>query len=1059
MGIRTQHITAQSRKQLNLQVLHMNELMYDALMLGRNREVAKEEYLVARGEKEPARFRICEKVIEFSDVVGDVSAVIPLELTVPGYLEIEAISRDRIIILGKKIITSDDFTEGRYDFPFRISSFGCHVGKNFARITFRTPACSENVDIIINNKVAAGADTETGEKYCRIVKSYLDLRLGRISQKQWQEESEDIIGTVNGSGPHELFMMLYRAQVLLSVGRSEEARGILEFVSEQIRKLPPHLGEIRCYYLYVQTLTEPSDEKTRKAAQKIREVYEREPSWRLLWMLFYTSSEYDGRPLLKYEAISEEFRRRHCSSPVMFYEALECIRADHSLIRDLSDFELQVLLFALKNDALTLDMAIRLSDIIMDMDESWIKRRNIPMAVKLLQGAYDSLDSNTVLKSLIKLLIAGGCRDRASHSYYKKAIEAFLELPGLYEYYIFTSDAEWNTDPGTLPEDVLRHFEEGCAELAQPDYDWRRYYYALLVTFKRQYFEYYKKALPEMTAFARENIFAGNSDESLALIYRDMFETGRVTSDLCRFLFEILCIRRIRVENSLIKGILVFHKELFEYQEEFFENGSAFVKVYSPDHLYLFKDAAGNLYKNIDFTETEPLARNEFLDVAIKSASITRNMLVGDTFELLKAERDPVEILTYMFDTMGTGRIRRTYEEKILREMIAIVAKEADADEVGEKLFGFLKLDLDPDTKGKLIEVMINKKLYQRAYEEIEKNGIAGIGPKPAADLAHVLAQLSDYADDDIVTRLCVMAFMKGENDPVVLRYLIKNYDGRMDVMLKVHTRARLEEIQDSEVLKRIAECALREENFSGQSRSAFEQYYKEGGDHDLIVRYLSAMAEKYLSSSGRECSECFSYIETELKNETGFADTVLIAFLLYMRKKNVISAATKKIIENMLREFSGRGIMLEEFKEYRKFFTLPGALSNTVIVEVFAPSAGNDPDGPLTKDSFTAKSPLITYEISGRSGRVKGSEHMREIFEGCYVKYFTLFCGENVRYKVEGRDSGYVEYSDLEITDDNSRYANIDNLIKLADSHDYKALAKAAEDYYIKSRIIEKLF
>jgi hypothetical protein len=83
----------------------------------------------------------------------------------------------------------------------------------------------------------------------------------------------------------------------------------------------------------------------------------------------------------------------------------------------------------------------------------------------------------------------------------------------------------------------------------------------------------------------------------------------------------------------------------------------------------------------------------------------------------------------------------------------------------------------------------------------------------------------------------------------------------------------------------------------------------------------------------------------------------------------------------------------------------------------------------------------------------------MKEIFEGCYVKYFTLFFGESVSFKIDGGPETVVTYHDLNIVHDGSRFALMDNMIKLIHSGDEEALEKAAKEYLIRDMLVDKLF
>ena len=80
-------------------------------------------------------------------------------------------------------------------------------------------------------------------------------------------------------------------------------------------------------------------------------------------------------------------------------------------------------------------------------------------------------------------------------------------------------------------------------------------------------------------------------------------------------------------------------------------------------------------------------------------------------------------------------------------------------------------------------------------------------------------------------------------------------------------------------------------------------------------------------------------------------------------------------------------------------------------------------------------------------------------IVDGFFAKYITLFYGEMVTYSVDGAEPVTVRYEDLDIVHDESRYSNIDNLIRLEREGNTEELNLLARDYFVKSELIDRLF
>ena len=89
----------------------------------------------------------------------------------------------------------------------------------------------------------------------------------------------------------------------------------------------------------------------------------------------------------------------------------------------------------------------------------------------------------------------------------------------------------------------------------------------------------------------------------------------------------------------------------------------------------------------------------------------------------------------------------------------------------------------------------------------------------------------------------------------------------------------------------------------------------------------------------------------------------------------------------------------------------------------------------------------------------VHKEEQMTEIFEGCFAKYITLFYGERVEYSFEGEMGTVVSYYDLNIVDDESRYSELNNIIRMKETGNMLALNLAAKEYFVKDKLMERLF
>ena len=1031
----------------------MGDLLYSTLMLGRNKKIAFEEYQSSKGSKEPAAFAVMEKQIELKDVVGDTEGVIHLTLTTPGYLEIEAYCSDQFVTFEKKVVTSDDFAAGSMDFKFRIVSRRLHNGKNYARITFVTSNQKECAELIVDNRIRVFSGRTGSQKlFNALVKDYLKLRMGRISQEEWQMSALSKLEHIDGSDAEDLYLMLYKAHICITSGMDMEAKYLIEFVAEQLHKLSEPNDELSSYFCYIKGLYELTPDSIKRAAALVKRFYEKKPSWKILWMLFYLDSSYEEDPEGKLSLIEEEFFEGGCTSPVMYFEALELFRADAERIATANEFEIQVLYFGARYDYLNLEICGQLTKIILELGDYGLKDRNTGLMLKILKKAYSRFPSVDMLKAICKLLIFRQDRSAEAHGYYHKAVTGFIEIPELYNYYIFSIDQS-RYEP--LPEPIIKYYIENESLL----FDYKAYFYANIIKNRLKYPELYRKAIPVITAFAKEELLKGVTNESTAIIYKDILENNRVIPEMRGSLFQIISTRKITTENKRMKSVMVFHKELSTFQEVPLIKGEAIVKVYSPDARILFKDDAGNLYINIEYKSKELVEYGEYIDLCIKDVPINKYMFIGDSLPLLREYKDPVEILDFMLETFGNGQLRSTYEQEILREMISFFRRHSKDEDVYDKLLEFLKFDLDSPTRGKIVEVMIERAMFKEALEEIREGGAEGISRESLDKLAHVCAELATEPDE-LLTDICRDSFTESGFDPAIFSYLQKYYDSDINVLIEMYRAAIVYGIPYINICEKIIRAAVRDKEFPDIIGKIFAEYYKDGEDAELKKEYLSVQADRYVYDGYRKDLSFFDFMGQELLKETKFPVSAVVGYLLYMRERDDVSPRVLKMIQANIKDLCGRGIMLEEFKDYRKKFDLPASLENALIVSTlhFSEDEGRELK-PLTRESLTSGIPIIKYDLTSDGKNYHCEEAMKEIFPGCFTKYFTLFFGEKLTCSIEEGSSVTVDYSDLHTVKDESRYSKLDEIIKLKAAGERELLKKKAKEYYIRDRIIDKLF
>ena len=1043
----------------------MTDLIYDALMLGRNKNIAGEEYLCAAGKKPGAFFAAKEDSLYFSDIENDMTGIIHLVMKEKGYAEIEIYCIDRFIETGSRVITTDEFEEDEANVIFCIKADRLHAGRNFARITFRTPQCSCSVDIVIQNGVISGRSYHTERaKLAQLCDTYLDLRIGSLFQTEWQERSLEIIGDINGSSPIDLCLLLYKANILIADEKYQEADYLIEFAAAQIPKLPNKNWDLTSYFYYISSLYEMDDAVTEDVLEHVRKIYKNHPSWRILWILFYMDRELASSPERIFELAEQEFAYRGCCSPVMYFEAYDALRSKPDIMNRLSGFIIRVLEFASKKDCLDTDLAIGFAELIWQETDSLPAERELYACIRILRSSYERSDSKLILKALCKLLIHGDIRDKKYHIYYLRAIEAFIETEKIYNYFIYSSD---KSTPVRLPKAVAEYLSGREGVLGDDEV----YYLACLIKQKNEYRNYYERALARMRSIATANADAGMTDRYFEVIYRELMDNGMLPPEAWQRMPEILHTVEISTDNEMLVSALAFHKEFNDYQESELEDGHALLRIFSNDALILFKDHAGNLYHNISYSSRAFTDKDRYMRLCIQYSPVSRYMLIDDGARMLLSSDRLTEVISFLKNNIGKGEFRSSYEQQLLADLTVQLAKRRDCEGLHKEIYSFCDMDLRSDICAKIIELMIDDGSMELAFEKIKEKGFRYISDEHierltknvienacSQDERQAVSESDADENDDMLCDLACHTFMHSPFDEKIFYYLTEHYDKDIDVLLKMYGDAKEKNIFCISLNKKIIKDIIDQNICPLRSEEIFEEYYECGTDEELKHAFMTYAAAKYLFDNDN-FGHIFETIEKEINKGTLFDAHVQVAYLLYKRNAKDMDSRTLKRLEDMLKKLVRCGIIIEEFKDYGKFFRLPTALENAHIAQLISDEYEGDMQGRVTSKNIYGAAPQIEYEILHDGSIIASSkEAMHRVARGCYTRIFTLFPGEKLIYRINGGEKNEREYTQKECGRDGSRYCDIDNIIKLAQKERFD-LPEAAARYYIKNKLVDSIF
>ncbi len=1017
----------------------MDSILKDALLLGQNKNIAEEEYLVAIHKKEPAVFEIAEKSVTLENITIDTYKSLKIELTTPGYIEFEATCQDEFVQLDKNLFSTEEFVNGSFALQFKIIESKLHAGRNFTFIKIRTSTQEIEIPVEVNIQVKVlYGETNAKSLFIKLEKIYLEYRLANISQTDWIEQSIESLEGVGGLELDSMFLMLYKAQLCIHSQNYQEAANILMYLAEQIPRLPEQNMDLICYFNYVRLIYEDITEEKEALLENIKGIYSEKKSWRILWIMLQLDKRYTKNPENLIEDIENEYYNG-CHSPIMYVEAIRVLRQHPEYVFELNDFELQVLNYGVKNDFINAPLTERLAEIVLSLKSKDLGLRDLKIIARILKFGFDNFQTRNIIKALCLVLIALEDKSQSNAKYFEVAISEFLDdIPELFTYYIYTINQD---EYKPIPKRLMEYFTENIESLE----GYYSYFFANIIVNKEENPEYYRAFQTAMILYAQDSIVNGIVDRHMSIIYKEILENNLLTEQLQTRLFEVLATKKIVCHSKIMISVIAFHNELNTFQEVFLDDkGEAFVRIYSSDAVLLFKDKKGNLYANVNYEKCDILNSKSYIDLCIQGVPISEYMIMKDTFALLKAYKSPSEILEFLTRKIDYSRFRGSYIAELINGNIEYYYRCSNDASLHDELLEFLKYDIPPETRGRLIDILIEKTLYKRAYAEVQNSGFEYISEENLIKLSVALIELGNYRYNEMLLRMCEHCFSSTNFNPKIFRYLAENYNDNIELMVELYRTGNAFSVPVGDLPERILRRTLETEVETELSPVIFAKYFMEGEDEELKKNYLIFKCKRFFYHGERKDVSFFKFVEDMINSKAEFPVVVIISYLLFMSDKSLENEKRIKKIEELLKDLVSKSIMFNEFKTYGFYFQLPAMLANSVIISSF------------NKDT------RVVYRIEGRDPYGNDptyEEQLTEIFEGYYTKYFTLFYGERLVYNLDNGPTMAISYTDLDIVDDLSRYSELNRILKYNMSGNYYELRTAARDYYVKDKLIDKIF
>lgn len=1003
-----------------------------------------EEFLVGIHKKSPILLHINEASKSFYGLDCNEKETIIIQKSGWGYVHIKVSCDCDFIEVNKDAITTDDFIGSTYSLEYYIKKEKLHSGTNYGRI------CISCINNEIVYEITATTTSKHQEQHIQktqkknqkesmlaLVNLYISYRCKKTNTNPWAKECMGYINTLLEIDPDNIQYKLLKAQLLNIQKKSYEAYEIIKEYSKSKKEIKEDAKQY-AYYLYLTTFWNKDSRYLHKITEEVRGIYKKQKEWQILWILLYLDEALHLDQVVKLNRIEEQYFH-HGNSPIMYVEAYRIMKSDVFLIKKLGKFEIQVLLWAVKNKVLTKDVALQTAFLV-----AKVKEYN-PILFYILSYAYEEFHEKEIVSAICRILILGNKTEEEIFKWFRLGVEQDVRITRLYEYYMYSIPMNFNE---TIPKSVLMYF----GYHNNLDYKKSALLYERVIKQRDIYPEIFQNYRRSIEEFMLEQLMLKRNNEKLAFIYDTMLSLNSITQELANAISEIIFGYELYCENPKIKSVSVVHKHLKQEMIYPIINGKAYIQLFTKDYAISFLDQEGNRYVFSISYQIKNLMDEAFYikkcyDFDVKNKNIRFNISQSLISSNLITESDLNNLTEILLDK----EINDSYKVYLRGTIIGFCYEHED-----ESLIEYVtSLDLtqvDCLQRSKVIEYFILNGMHERAFKEVCTYGYQHIALKHLIKLVSRLVDQFNFEKNEVLLDLAIHVFNEKKYDDNILKYLILYFNGSINKMRDIWKAAYRFDVDAYDLAERIILQVLFTNEYIDETDTIFEYYYKKGSKSQIAKAFLTYHAFLFLVSDQKIGRKIFEFIKREQYVEGILNDTCRLAMLKHYSGYTNLSVEDKEYVQNGLREFMNRKIYFKFYDEFDAEILEPFCYEGKYLVEY---------------KSDTNEDVYIHYIHEDMSGNGEYKvEKMQQSYTGIYHKIFTVFYGEVVQYYITEKNNSkdlvkndIILKNDMNLKNSNTRYNMLNDMSVALQLNDDATLLELMNKYAQNSQVVELLF
>lgn len=976
-------------------------MLYRGIVTAKPSMQNMEEFLIGIGRKNPIHFGIDQTICRLPEVTETSQQMVEIKKDEWGYIAIGISADADFIRLPDETITTDDFLGSTYSYRYLIDYDRMHGGWNFGRISFSTVYETKTIEVAAHKgELSEGTESvRTQIKECKagITELYQAYRLKRVVTGVWANETIDILNHLHALEPEEPMYLLMKAQALQINRQRQEAEWILE---DFRREWPDRKSPVWGYYLYIMTLMEREPTYVDRMTKEIELIFHENPdSVLLFWILTFLKEEYYNNNAHKLKAI-EYWVMRGNNSPYLYLEAYYLYCQDPYLLRKLGKFEIRILRWAMRRQALNKELAAQIFQIV-EMNQGFDE-----VQYQLLTVAYEVDPKPEYVGIICSYLIRAQRFDKQYHHWFEMGIELELRITRLYEAYLLSFD-ERGVAP--VPKIIQMYFQYDSSL----PYRKMAILYNNIIADKENNPEVYDKYRRTMGRFAMEQVEQEHMDDNLAVLYEEMLDLGFVNEEIAHSLAHILFMHKLVVFDTRMVRAIIYQRQLKEPQIVPIVEQAAYFQLYSQDYVILFEDEKGRRYAgSVSYRLQSLMNQGRYLAKCMALAPEELPYLIAhfDKREdhLLFEPEDKKFFSRMLF----AKELNPEYQSRMAMEILRYLQTKQQKEDCTQYLEQADFAQMPQEVRRYMLDMLVENHRYDLAYELIQVYGMDQIGSAAKVALASYriggLNGEEDSGDEYLLLLVSDVFFHKKYNDGM-LGYLCRFYSGPTERMCTLWRAARQFEINTFELEERILVQMLYSDHSLQGTEELFEHYYNAGGRDVVILAYLSASAQAYVVGEVPMRQELLELIKARYVSHQELNDACKLALLKSMAERE--ETADVSVEDALLGEYMCRNISFGFFRKLDRSLVQKYHLYDKMFLEY----------------RTNPRSHVVLHYSRDEDGENFVTEDMVDMYGGIFVKQFVMFFGESVQYYITEERGNQVEVTESSRMNSNDVYADWD--------------------------------